>query len=124
MGPHLHRPTPMRRDRRPAHLRRPHHRDRQRILPAQNHPAEAESRRSKHSTAPSTVDTADNQPRRPPWPHPTPTGRPSTPTSPPPQPAPTAATRSPSCSTSATTSSPPPARPPVTSYAPSSPTRD
>src|SRR5436305_13234973 len=49
----------MRGDRRPAHLRRPHHRDRQRILPAQDHPAKAaESRHSKHSTTPSTVDTA------------------------------------------------------------------
>ena len=37
MGPYLHRPAALRRDRRPAHLRRVHHRDRHRVLPAAHH---------------------------------------------------------------------------------------
>ena len=38
MGQHLHRPPPGRRRRRPAHLQRPHHPDRHRLLPAPHHP--------------------------------------------------------------------------------------
>ena len=38
VGPHLHRPPALRRDRRPAHLQRPHHRDRHRVLPATRQP--------------------------------------------------------------------------------------
>ena len=37
VGPHLHRRPPRRRGRRPPHLPRPHHRDRQRLLPAAGH---------------------------------------------------------------------------------------
>ena len=39
MGPHLHRPPALRRDRRPHHLRSPHRRNRHRVLPAAHHPA-------------------------------------------------------------------------------------
>jgi len=38
VGPDLHRPPPSRRRRRPAHLQRPHHPDRHRLLPAARHP--------------------------------------------------------------------------------------
>ena len=37
-GQHLRRPPPRRRGRRPPHLPRPHHRDRQRLLPAAGSP--------------------------------------------------------------------------------------
>src|SRR5690348_15657386 len=38
MDPHLHRPPALRRHRRPAHLRRPHHQHRHRLLPAAHRP--------------------------------------------------------------------------------------
>src|SRR4051795_10050439 len=38
MGPHLHRPPTLRRDRGPDHLRSPHRRDRHPVLPATRQP--------------------------------------------------------------------------------------
>ena len=49
---HLHRPPAVRRDRRPAHLRGPHHPDRQRLLPAARHQDPPQATAEPESPAP------------------------------------------------------------------------
>jgi hypothetical protein len=46
VGNHPHRSPPRRRDRGPAHLPRPHHRDRHRLLPPTRHSRHEEPHRS------------------------------------------------------------------------------
>src|SRR5260370_7772806 len=54
MDLHLHRPAAVRCHRRPAHLRRPHHPDRHRLLPAAHHQDPPQQRRNLRSPRPPT----------------------------------------------------------------------